>query len=143
MPTVDKLVQGAKHLKVKEVPGYVSKFAGEHWTPDKTRSRLANWMDRYKVQVREGEGEAKGDRAAPARARPPATAAAATPVPAAHPPPSPSQHPHIDTGSAKPLFDLITYGFVGAYALAWPTEYAHHKAEQEAKLKGGAAAGAH
>ncbi len=52
MPTVDKLVQGAKQLKVKEVPGYVSKFAGEYWTPDKTRSRLANWMDRYKVQVR-------------------------------------------------------------------------------------------
>ena len=55
MPTVDKLVQGAKQLKVKEVPGYVSKFAGEHWTPDKTRSRLGNWMDRFKVQVREGE----------------------------------------------------------------------------------------
>jgi hypothetical protein len=52
MPTIDKLVQGAKHLKVKEVPGYVGKFAGEHWTPDQTKSRLANWLHRYKVQVR-------------------------------------------------------------------------------------------
>jgi hypothetical protein len=72
MPTVDKLVQGAKHLKVKEVPGYVSKFAGEHWTPDKTRSRLANWMDRYKVQVRAWErpkGEPRRARARRARAR--------------------------------------------------------------------------
>jgi hypothetical protein len=76
-----------------------------------------------------------------ARSRPPAPAArrsARRPPPAAKPPPLNTQH--IDTGSAKPLFDLITYGFVGAYALAWPTEYAHHKAEQEAKLKGGAAA---
>jgi hypothetical protein len=66
------------------------------------------------------------------------------PPPTRHLPtlPPPNSQQHIDTGSAKPLFDLITYGFVGAYALAWPTEYAHHKAEQEAKLKG-AAAGAH
>jgi len=51
MPTLDKLVQGAKGLKVKEVPGYVGKFAGEHWTPDQTTSRLANWLQKYKVQV--------------------------------------------------------------------------------------------
>ena len=51
MPTVDKLIQGAKQLKVKEVPAYVGKFAGEHWTPDQTRSRLSNWLQRYKVQV--------------------------------------------------------------------------------------------
>ena len=47
MPTVDKLIQGAKSLKVKEVPAYVGKFAGEHWTP----SRLGNWLQRYKTQV--------------------------------------------------------------------------------------------
>jgi hypothetical protein len=52
MPTIDKLVQGAKLLKVKEVPGYVGKFAGEHWTPDQTKSRFANWLHKYKVQVR-------------------------------------------------------------------------------------------
>jgi hypothetical protein len=52
MPTIDKLVQGAKALKVKEVPAYVGKFAGEHYTLDKTRSRLGNWLQRYKVQVR-------------------------------------------------------------------------------------------
>lgn len=46
---------------------------------------------------------------------------------------------HIDTGSAKPLFDVVGYGFLLAYALAWPTEYAHYKHEQEAKLKGAAA----
>jgi hypothetical protein len=51
MPTLDKLVQGAKGLKVKEVPGYVSKFAGEHYTIDKTRSRLGTWLQNYKVQV--------------------------------------------------------------------------------------------
>jgi hypothetical protein len=51
MPTIDKLVQGAKQLKVKEVPGYVSKFAAEHYTPDQTKSRLANWLNKYKVQV--------------------------------------------------------------------------------------------
>jgi hypothetical protein len=35
--------------------------------------------------------------------------------------------------------DVVSYGFVLAYALAWPTEYAHYKHEQEAKLKGAAA----
>jgi hypothetical protein len=39
-------------LKVKEVPGYVTKFAGENWTADQTKSRLANWLERYRVQVR-------------------------------------------------------------------------------------------
>lgn len=29
------------------------------------------------------------------------------------------------------------YGFVFAYALAWPQEYAHYKHEQEMKLKAG------
>lgn len=46
---------------------------------------------------------------------------------------------HIDTGSSKPLTDLLGYGFVFSYAYSWPREYAHYKHEQEAKLKGGAA----
>ena len=37
---------------------------------------------------------------------------------------------YIDTGSAKPLYDVMIYGFILAYALAWPTEYAHYKHEQ-------------
>ena len=44
---------------------------------------------------------------------------------------------NIDTGSSKPLVDLVSYGFVFSYALSWPREYAHYKHEQEAKLKGG------
>lgn len=46
---------------------------------------------------------------------------------------------NIDTGSGKPLFDLLIYGFLFSYAYSWPREYAHYKHEQEAKLKGGAA----
>jgi len=37
---------------------------------------------------------------------------------------------YIDTGSPKPLYDVLIYGFILAYALAWPTEYAHYKHEQ-------------
>ena len=84
MPTVDKLLQGTKGLKVKEVPSYVGKFASEHWTPNQTSSRLVNWFHGYKAK-------------------------------------------YIDTGSPKPLFDVLGYGFVFAYALAWPQEYAHYK----------------
>jgi len=43
---------------------------------------------------------------------------------------------YIDTGSPKPLYDVLIYGFIGAYILAWPQEYAHYKHEQEAKLHG-------
>ena len=46
---------------------------------------------------------------------------------------------YIDTGSAKPIFDVCIYGFIGSYIFSWPREYAHVKAEQEAKLKGQAA----
>lgn len=53
MPTLEKLAQGAKTLKVKEVPGYVAKFAGEHWTVDQTKSRFGKWLNDYKVKVRE------------------------------------------------------------------------------------------
>lgn len=52
MPTIDKLVNGAKQLKVKEVPQYVSNFAGEHWTLQKTQTRLSNWLQSYKTKVR-------------------------------------------------------------------------------------------
>jgi hypothetical protein len=51
MPTIDKLVNGAKQLKVKEVPQYVANFAGEHWTLQKTQSRLSNWLESYKTKV--------------------------------------------------------------------------------------------
>jgi hypothetical protein len=94
MPTVEKLLQGAKGLKVKELPAYVGKFASEHWTVNKTSARVATWFDGYKTE-------------------------------------------YIDGGSPKPLFDVLGYGFVFAYALAWPQEYAHYKHEQEAKLQGG------
>ena len=43
---------------------------------------------------------------------------------------------YIDTGSPKPLYDVLIYGFIGAYILAWPQEYAHYKHEQ---VRGGAA----
>jgi hypothetical protein len=46
---------------------------------------------------------------------------------------------HINSGAGKPLYDVLGYGFLVAYALAWPQEYAHYKHEQEAKLKGAAA----
>lgn len=36
----------------------------------------------------------------------------------------------IDTGSSKPLIDLVSYGFVFSYAYSWPREYAHYKHEQ-------------
>mmetsp|Transcript_3657 Transcript_3657/g.10508 ORF Transcript_3657/g.10508 Transcript_3657/m.10508 type:complete len:96 (-) Transcript_3657:68-355(-) len=94
MPTVDKLVQATKGLKVKDVPQAVGKFAGEHYNVKETSSRLVQWFHGYKAQ-------------------------------------------HIDSGSPKPLFDVLGYGFVFAYALAWPQEYAHYKHEQEMKLKGG------
>ena len=41
---------------------------------------------------------------------------------------------YIDTGSPKPLYDVLIYGFILAYALAWPTEYAHYKHEQARTL---------
>jgi hypothetical protein len=34
---------------------------------------------------------------------------------------------------------VVLYGFIFSYAFSWPREYAHVKAEQEAKLKGQAA----
>lgn len=37
---------------------------------------------------------------------------------------------YIDTGSPVPLYHVLVFGFIGAYALAWPQEYAHFKHEQ-------------
>lgn len=46
-----------------------------------------------------------------------------TTVPApCHPLPCTTCLQHIDTGSAKPLLDVITYGFVFSYAYSWPRE---------------------
>jgi len=44
---------------------------------------------------------------------------------------------HIDTGSGKPLMDLLIYGFLFSYAYSWPREYAHMKHEEAKKLAGG------
>lgn len=71
MPTVDKLVQATKGLKVKDVPQAVGKFAGEHYNVKETSSRLVQWFHGYKAQ-------------------------------------------HIDSGSPKPLFDVL--GYVGVRA---------------------------
>eukprot|EP00884_Botryococcus_braunii_P000039 jgi/Botrbrau1/10035/Bobra.0012s0122.1 len=46
---------------------------------------------------------------------------------------------YIDTGSPKPLFDVIIGLFIFSYIQAWPQEYRHYKAEQAAKLEGKAA----
>lgn len=46
---------------------------------------------------------------------------------------------YIDTGSAKPLFDVMIGLFFLSYAISWPGEYRHYKAEQAAKLEGKAA----
>ena len=43
---------------------------------------------------------------------------------------------YIDTGSPKPLWDTMAGLFVLSYALAWPQELKHLKAEQAAKLEG-------
>eukprot|EP00887_Chlorella_sp_A99_P000420 scaffold13.g420.t1 len=94
MPTLQNFVRGAQALKLKEVPAYAQKWAGEHYQPAKVQQRWSAWLQNYKTQ-------------------------------------------YIDTGSAKPLFDLCIYGFVFSYALSWPRKYAHYKHEQEAKLKGG------
>lgn len=86
-------VKGAAGLKVKEIPGYVGKYANDNWQPVIVQRRVSTWLNTYKKQ-------------------------------------------YIDTGSPKPLFDVLGYGFVGSYIFSWPREYAHMKHEQEAKLKG-------
>jgi hypothetical protein len=44
---------------------------------------------------------------------------------------------HIDTGSSKPLKDVMVSVFCVAYVMAWPTEYAHWKHARDARLHGG------
>ena len=60
MPTLANFVRGAQALKLKEVPAYAQKFAGEHYTPGKVQSRLSNWLQNYKTQVCRGGGSASG-----------------------------------------------------------------------------------
>eukprot|EP00951_Prasinocladus_malaysianus_P033671 scaffold334604_cov40-Prasinocladus_malaysianus.AAC.1 len=43
---------------------------------------------------------------------------------------------NIDTGSSKPLKDVMVSVFCVAYVMAWPTEYSHWKHAQEARKKG-------
>lgn len=43
---------------------------------------------------------------------------------------------YIDTGSPKPFFDTVAVLFFGSYALAWPQEIKHLRAEEAAKLEG-------
>jgi|Transcript_29124 hypothetical protein len=43
---------------------------------------------------------------------------------------------NIDTGSAKPLKDVMVGVFCVAYVFAWPTEYSHWKHAQEARKNG-------
>eukprot|EP00243_Klebsormidium_subtile_P005238 TRINITY_DN2073_c0_g2_i1.p1 TRINITY_DN2073_c0_g2~~TRINITY_DN2073_c0_g2_i1.p1 ORF type:complete len:102 (-),score=14.86 TRINITY_DN2073_c0_g2_i1:273-578(-) len=53
---------------------------------------------------------------------------------------------YIETDSIKPLNDVLIYGFIISYALAWPTEIKHIRhAEEVAKAKaaGHAAPGHH
>lgn len=45
-------IKGASALKVKEVPGYVQKYAGENLTPAKVESRFSQWLSNYKKKVR-------------------------------------------------------------------------------------------
>ena len=44
------------------------------------------------------------------------------PAPPTRTPTFPPPWQHIDTGSSKPLVDLVSYGFVLSYALSWPRE---------------------
>ena len=43
---------------------------------------------------------------------------------------------YIDKGSPKPFFDVVAILFFGSYALAWPQELKHLRAEEAAKLEG-------
>ncbi|KAK2077098.1 hypothetical protein QBZ16_004732 [Prototheca wickerhamii] len=47
---MSKLVQGLKNLKVKEVPGYVQKYAGDNLTPAQLNSRYNGWYAKYKKE---------------------------------------------------------------------------------------------
>lgn len=51
---MSNLLKGLSALKVKEVPAYVSKYAGENLTPAKVESRLSNWANNYQKKVRGG-----------------------------------------------------------------------------------------
>jgi hypothetical protein len=137
---MSNFIKGAAALKTKELPAYVQKYAGEHLAPPVVQSRFTAWLNNYKKQVRSmAAGAANGvvfrtDGAAsvlhPLRHT-------GLKIDCLRLRPQLASPQHIDTGSSKPFFDVVIYGFIGAYALAWPQEYAHYKHEQEMKLKGG------
>lgn len=77
MSQLNKVVQNAQNLKLKEAVPFVQKHAREHWTPSKLQDRFVSWRDNYKKQ-------------------------------------------YIDTGSPKPITDILTYGFFLSYAISWP-----------------------
>lgn len=54
VPAMSNLLKGVSSLKVKEVPGFVSKYAGENLTKNKVEGRLTSWYHRYKKEVRRG-----------------------------------------------------------------------------------------
>lgn len=54
---MSNLLKGLQNLKVKEVPGYVQKYAGENLTPAQLESRYTSWYNRYKKEVRVGNGD--------------------------------------------------------------------------------------
>ena len=88
-----KFIDGAKKLKIKELPPYAKQFASEELTTSKLSGRYNTWMQNYKKQ-------------------------------------------YIDKGSPKPFFDVVAILFFGSYALAWPQELKHLRAEEAAKLEG-------
>ncbi|KAL6776416.1 hypothetical protein ACKKBG_A21040 [Auxenochlorella protothecoides x Auxenochlorella symbiontica] len=47
---MSNLLKGVSSLKVKEVPGFVSKYAGENLTKNKVEGRLTSWYHRYKKE---------------------------------------------------------------------------------------------
>ena len=133
------------------LPPRLQKYAGENWTPAVVEGRVSRWLSNYKTKVRRRpprlgwpRPQSRGGQPGPSsflwglqRAvcgwLDPHPAPSCPLVP---PPPPPLRVQYIDTGSGKPLTDLIFGVFVGSYALSWPREYAHMKHEQEAKLKG-------
>lgn len=67
---MSKLVQGLKNLKVKEVPGYVQKYAGDNLTPAQLNSRYNGWYAKYKKEVSTGRARVVCVRGASRRACP-------------------------------------------------------------------------
>ena len=60
---MSQFLRGATGLKVKEVPGYVQKYAVQNWTPAQLQSRFSTWLQNYKTQVRMLHAYLGADRA--------------------------------------------------------------------------------